>query len=47
MIAMFSTRGREPSGMKLYNPDMAEALRSIFNLAWQKSEDYDSPKKKK
>jgi len=45
MIAMFSTRGREPSGMKLYNPDMAQALRSLFELAWERAQEYDQKKK--
>jgi len=44
MIAMFSTRGREPSGMKLYNPDLAEAFRSLFHLAWERSKEYDQKK---
>jgi len=41
MIAMFTTHGKEPMGMKMHNEDMAQALRSLFNLAWEKSEEYD------
>jgi sugar-specific transcriptional regulator TrmB len=47
MVAMFTTRGSEAMGMKMYNPDMAQALRSLFNLAWEKSEDYDKDLDKK
>ncbi|MFA6992422.1 MAG: helix-turn-helix domain-containing protein [Candidatus Gracilibacteria bacterium] len=46
MIAMFTTRGSEAMGMKMYNPDMAQALRSLFNLAWERAENYDSGMKK-
>lgn len=41
MVAMFTTKGTEPVGMKMYNKYMAQALRSLFNLAWEKSEEYD------
>jgi len=45
MIAIFSTRGHEPSGMKLYNPDVAQALKSLFELAWERAQEYDQKKK--
>ena len=41
MIAMFTMKGKQPMGMKLYNKDLAQALRSIFNLAWERAEEYD------
>ncbi len=41
MIAMFTVRGDVPMGMKLYNKDLAQALRSIFNLAWERAKKYD------
>jgi sugar-specific transcriptional regulator TrmB len=41
MIAIFSTRGQVPMGMKMYNHDMAEALKSLFRLAWERAEHYD------
>jgi hypothetical protein len=41
MIAMFTMKGRVPSGMKLYNRNMAKALRSLFTLAWERAEEYD------
>lgn len=44
MIAMYTTHGREPMGMKMYNPDMAQALKSLFDLAWERSEFYDKKK---
>lgn len=37
MIALFTTKGEKPSGMKMYNKHMAETLRSLFNLAWEKT----------
>ncbi len=45
MIAIFTTHGQEPMGMKMYNPDMAQALKSLFDLAWERSEFYDGKKK--
>ncbi|PIZ73228.1 hypothetical protein COY07_02255 [Candidatus Peregrinibacteria bacterium CG_4_10_14_0_2_um_filter_43_11] len=41
MIAMFTTHSKEPMGMKMHNPDMAQALKSLFALAWERSENYD------
>lgn len=41
MIAMFTTGGKEAMGMKMYNPNMAQALRSLFELAWERAQDYD------
>ena len=41
MIAMFTTGAHEPMGMKMYNKDLAEALRSLFHLAWERAGDYD------
>jgi sugar-specific transcriptional regulator TrmB len=41
MIALFSSHGDQPTGMKLYNAQMAELLRSLFNLAWERAEGYD------
>lgn len=46
MIAMFTTRGRDAMGMKMYSPDMAQALQSLFNLAWERAEGYDKERKK-
>jgi sugar-specific transcriptional regulator TrmB len=46
MIAMFTTSGREPMGMKMHNKDLAEALRSLFHLAWERSDFYDKKQKK-
>ncbi|MDD5056102.1 MAG: helix-turn-helix domain-containing protein [Candidatus Peribacteraceae bacterium] len=45
-IAMFTTSGREPMGMKMHNKDLSEALRSLFNLAWERSQEYDRKRKK-
>lgn len=41
MIAMLSVRGKNPIGMKIYNKSMAQALRSIFLLAWERAKDYN------
>lgn len=41
MIAMFTMKGQVPMGMKLYNKDLSQALRSIFELAWERAEEYD------
>lgn len=41
MIAMFTAEGKVPMGMKLYNKHLAEALRSLFKLAWEKAGEYD------
>ena len=35
MIALFSTHGDQPSGLKMYHKDMARVLRSLFELAWE------------
>lgn len=45
MIAMFTTKGKQPMGMKMYNKELAQAFRSIFNLAWERSEHYDEDAK--
>lgn len=41
MIALFTAYGEEPSGMKIYHKEMAQALRNLFELAWEKAEIYD------
>jgi len=41
MIAIFTSHGDEPSGMKMYNKDMAQVLKSLFELAWEKADEYD------
>lgn len=41
MIAIFSSHGEEPTGMKLYNKDIARTLKSLFELGWEKAEEYD------
>ncbi len=41
MIAMFSAGKHDPVGMKMYNKDLAEALRSLFHLAWERADFYD------
>ncbi|MDP3976262.1 MAG: helix-turn-helix domain-containing protein [bacterium] len=41
MVAMFTTSGREPVGMKMRNKDLSEALRSLFNLAWERAGEYE------
>ena len=47
MIAMFTVTGQVPMGMKMYNKELAQALKSLFKLAWEKSEDYDKGTKKR
>ena len=47
MIAMFSFHGKVPTGMKLHNKDMAQTLRSLFLLAWERAEEYDKGLTKK
>jgi len=46
MVAMFTMRGQSPMGMKMYNKDLAQALRSLFRLAWERSEFYNKKRKK-
>lgn len=46
MIAMFTTGKHEPMGMKMYSKDLSQALQSLFNLAWERAEEYDKKKKK-
>lgn len=41
MVALFTSHGKEPTGMKFYSKDMAQVLRSLFELAWEKAEEYD------
>lgn len=41
MIAIFSSHGEEPTGMKLYNKDIARTLKSLFELGWEKAGEYD------
>jgi sugar-specific transcriptional regulator TrmB len=45
MVAMFSAGSHDPVGMKMYNKDLAEALRSLFQLAWERADFYDRKKK--
>lgn len=33
-IALFTAYGEQPAGMKIHNKEMAQALRSLFELAW-------------
>jgi hypothetical protein len=52
MLAIFTTHGTEAMGMKMYNRDIAQALRSLFSLGWEKAQEYNkkltkSPKVKK
>ena len=42
MIALFTAYGEKPSGMKIYHKEMAQALRNLFELAWEKAEMYDN-----
>ena len=42
MIAMFTVKGKVPMGMKLYNKELAAAFRSLFELAWERAEEYNS-----
>lgn len=44
MIALFSTHGDQPTGLKMYNADMARILRSLFELAWEAAEKHDPEK---
>lgn len=37
MIAMFTTHGNEPTGMKIYNKNMACVIRNLFELAWERA----------
>lgn len=41
MIALFTVHNDEPTGTKIYNKDMAQVLRSLFELAWERAEGYD------
>ena len=41
MVAIFTAHGDEPAGAKIYNKDMAEVLKSLFELAWEKADEYD------
>jgi sugar-specific transcriptional regulator TrmB len=41
MIALYSTHGDEPVGLKIYNRDLARVLRSLFELAWERAGRYD------
>lgn len=41
MVALFTSHGKEPTGMKFYNKEMAQVLRSLFELAWEKAQEYD------
>jgi hypothetical protein len=47
MIAMYTTHGKQAMGMKMYSKDMAQALRSLFNLAWEDAKGYDEKISKK
>lgn len=40
-IALFTTKGAEAVGMKITNKQMAQALKSLFHLAWEKAEEYN------
>lgn len=40
MIALYTSHGDEPTGMKVYNKDMAEVLKSLFELAWERADEY-------
>lgn len=40
MIALFTAHGDQPTGTKIYNKDMAEVLRSLFELAWERAGEY-------
>lgn len=41
MIAIFTSHGKEPTGTKIYNKNMAQVLRNLFELAWEKAGEYD------
>lgn len=48
MIAIFSSHGEEPTGMKMYNREIAQTLKSLFELAWERGLFYnDKPGRKK
>jgi len=47
MIALFTSHGDKPTGTKIYNADMAQVLRSLFELAWENAGNYDKSVKKK
>jgi len=47
MIAIFSSHGEEPTGMKLYNKDIARTFKSLFELGWEKADEYDKKITKK
>ncbi len=40
-IAMFTTKKTEAIGMKITNKSLAQALKSLFELAWEKAKEYD------
>ncbi|MFA6528215.1 MAG: helix-turn-helix domain-containing protein [Candidatus Gracilibacteria bacterium] len=44
MIALFTSHGEQPTGTKIYNKDMAQVLRSLFELAWERANEYDKNK---
>lgn len=44
MVALFSTHGDQPTGLKMYHRDMARVLRSLFELAWEAAQKYDQGK---
>lgn len=41
MIALFTAYGEKPSGMKIYHKEMAQSVRNLFELAWEKAAIYD------
>jgi len=41
MIALFTSHGEQPTGAKIYNKDMAQVLRSLFELAWERAGEYE------
>ena len=41
LIALISTSGAQPMGMKLRSKELAQGLSSLFKLAWERSEEYD------
>ncbi|HLC76061.1 MAG TPA: helix-turn-helix domain-containing protein [Candidatus Peribacterales bacterium] len=44
MLAMFTIGDKTAMGMKMYNKELAQALRSLFKLAWERAKDYDEGK---
>lgn len=44
MIALFTSHGAEPTGAKIYNKNMAQVLRSLFEVAWERAREYDKQK---